>query len=203
MLLYDNTVTDAAGNVIAGAVVHVFLSGTSTYATLASNISRTPKANPFTIGSDGRIAFYADPGNYNMDIFPPGVSTSTNRDIQLLGAYYFVGNGASIIGGLTRYLTPGGESATSDNGSFMMNRAGNLTGTRIKSTLAPGAGQTYTYNILKNGVAVESHVLSGASATEVISTSVFSHVAGDHYRVQLVTSSTAATASHRVVLEFC
>jgi hypothetical protein len=201
MLKYTDVVQDTSGNAIAGAVVGVFLPGTATHATLASDINRTALANPMTTGADGTFSFWADPGEYEIDISIPGGGI-VQRSFLLDGAYYFVGNASSITGGTTFYLTPGGESATSDDGSFMLNRAGYLTNIRLKSTLAPGAGQTYTYNILKNGVAVATHVLSGASSTEVISTSVFTHVAGDHYRVQLVTSATAATASHRVVLEF-
>jgi hypothetical protein len=46
--------------------VTVFLTGTSTLATIYSDDAGTPKANPFTAGADASFAFYVDSGRFDV-----------------------------------------------------------------------------------------------------------------------------------------
>lgn len=63
--------------------VNVYLHGTTTRATIYSDSSGTPLANPFTAGSNGFYGFYAGSASYDVVMSSPGMATTTIPDIQL------------------------------------------------------------------------------------------------------------------------
>lgn len=58
-----------------GATVDVFLGGTSTPASIYSNVGGTPKANPFLADSNGYWSFWADDGTYDVRLSGAGITS--------------------------------------------------------------------------------------------------------------------------------
>ena len=69
------TSTSKALKVYPSSTVTVYLAGTSTPATIYSDNGGTPKANPFTAGSDGSFQFYADLASYDVRFSGTGIDT--------------------------------------------------------------------------------------------------------------------------------
>lgn len=64
---YTDSLQSETGKAIGGASVAVYLTGTSTLATIYSDNGVTAKANPFTTNAlDGTFGFYAANGNYDI-----------------------------------------------------------------------------------------------------------------------------------------
>lgn len=62
-------VLDARGNALVGALVSVYYSDGSTLATLWDDETRLQTvANPTNVGGDGNLWFWADPGEYVIDV---------------------------------------------------------------------------------------------------------------------------------------
>ena len=66
MQRYMNLVLDNAGNAVGGVTVTVYLTGTSTLATLFNLDGSSSKSNPFTSDADGSLEFYATTGQYDI-----------------------------------------------------------------------------------------------------------------------------------------
>ena len=79
---YQFYVLDNEGNVIPNATVTVTLSATGAAASLASNVSGTAKANPFTADSSGLAFFYAAGGRYNI-VATDGTTTAAFTDVLI------------------------------------------------------------------------------------------------------------------------
>lgn len=63
--LYSNTITDGSGNLLSGASVQILDSGTLTPSAIYSSSDFSViLTNPFTIGADAVVTFYASPGYY-------------------------------------------------------------------------------------------------------------------------------------------
>ena len=60
-----------------GCTVEVFIAGTVTHPTngIFSDITGTPKGNPFTAASSGQWFFYADSGHYDVKFSGSGITT--------------------------------------------------------------------------------------------------------------------------------
>ena len=86
MQKYINDIIGTSGSTlspITGATCSVYLTGTSTLATLYSDNGVTPKANPISSSSTGRIEFYAADGRYDISVVKSGYTTVTLADILL------------------------------------------------------------------------------------------------------------------------
>lgn len=57
------------------STVTVYIAGTTTLATIYSDDAGTPKANPFTAGSDASFTFYVDDGIYDIKFSGTGITT--------------------------------------------------------------------------------------------------------------------------------
>ncbi|MDH5251960.1 MAG: hypothetical protein OEW25_01435 [Nitrospira sp.] len=97
---YSQVLRDQYGRAIGGATVTVYVTGTTTLATLFSNNTGTAKANPFlTDALDGRFNFYAVNGVYDIIYTYPGATFDANhsRRIPLFDENDFSGGGGGGI----------------------------------------------------------------------------------------------------------
>lgn len=67
--------TTTAQRSFPGCQVDVFLAGTSTPASIFSDVGGTPKANPFVASADGYWFFWADDGSYDVRFSGAGITT--------------------------------------------------------------------------------------------------------------------------------
>lgn len=63
--VWQAPIVDSEGNIQPGAQVTVFNSD-DTIATIYDDLNRTPRSNPFNVGSDALARFYAEPGRYRV-----------------------------------------------------------------------------------------------------------------------------------------
>ena len=79
---------DSAGNIIASAIVNVFLHGTTTLATGLTREDGTPLENPFAADGAGRIQFRAPDGYYDVQVSggPGIIQTLTIQCVDYSGA---------------------------------------------------------------------------------------------------------------------
>lgn len=165
-------------------------------------------------GTQGAIRVEAGVHNVdirNVDVMEGGiVNLSTETDVvirDLINSAYSYpagtgkdkfnlqtnqgGNGVSG-GATTAYYGPAGNSTTDDNG-FLMTRSGVLTKLYCRLSAAPGASQTHTITVYKNGSSTGLAVtISGASATTGNDTDSVSFAAGDRISFQVAVSAGAA-----------
>jgi len=93
--------------------VTVYLTGTLTLATLYSDNSGTPKANPFTANTSGYLFFYADDGRYDVTISGGGMGAPfTYGDVQLNASGGGGGGNGCGNGNPTCQVADGGTGAT-------------------------------------------------------------------------------------------
>ena len=83
MQRYFDVVQTPTGDAISGALVSVFISGTTTLATLYVDNGVTLQANPVTTNSDGEYAFYAANGTYVLQITAANYTTETKPGVVL------------------------------------------------------------------------------------------------------------------------
>ena len=81
--LASTTSTDSTLRVLSNATCVVYLSGTTTAATLYSDNGITPQSNPFFSSTTGQVAFYADNGVYDLIVSKIGFNTVTINGIEL------------------------------------------------------------------------------------------------------------------------
>jgi len=65
---YHNTVIDIQNGTGKKATVVVYEIGTNTLAIIYSSVDGAEKSNPFETDDYGRFSFFADPGNYDIQI---------------------------------------------------------------------------------------------------------------------------------------
>lgn len=85
--LASTTGTDSTLKVLSNATCIVYISGTSTAATLYSDNVLTPQANPFISSSTGQVSFYAADGVYDLVVSKPGFSTVSISGIDLSSVF--------------------------------------------------------------------------------------------------------------------
>jgi hypothetical protein len=115
---YQETVLDPFGNAVPGASVTVYLTGTTTLATLYSDSGGTiPKTNPLTTDTLGGFSFYAtDAHHYDLLIAGTGITTRTVSDVvvpadQASASY---DTGYIYAANNPYHNAPGGLGATQD-----------------------------------------------------------------------------------------
>ena len=87
MRKYAGVILDTAGNVSEGASITVYLTGTTTKATLYLDEGVTQITNPVTSDTNGRFSFYVADGEYNFKVSGSNITTYTISDIQIVDAY--------------------------------------------------------------------------------------------------------------------
>lgn len=79
----STTATNSTLRVLSSATCTVYVSGTTTLATLYSDNGVTPLANPFLSTSTGQVSFYAANGLYDLVVTKTGFETVTIDAIEL------------------------------------------------------------------------------------------------------------------------
>lgn len=82
---YHNLVVNVATGVGTQATVTVFDAGTANASTIYSDASGTAETNPFTTDSVGRFSFFADPGEYDVQISGAGITTYKLEGVSIIG----------------------------------------------------------------------------------------------------------------------
>lgn len=101
----------------------------------------------------------------------------------------------------TRYLSAAGQQVLEPDAFVVAADPGRVRQLLVQTDAAPGAAQTYTYTVRKNGVStVMTGTISGAASFQVVLAQDFTVSAGDTLSISLVTSAAAAAARHRWVL---
>ena len=83
MQRYFDVVQSRSGDAIVGGLVYVYISGTTTLATLYADNGITLQANPVTTNTDGEYAFYAANGTYTLQITATNYATETKPGVVL------------------------------------------------------------------------------------------------------------------------
>jgi hypothetical protein len=142
MQKYINDIIGTSGSTlspITGATCSVYLTGTSTLATLYSDNGVTPKANPISSSATGRIEFYAADGRYDISVAKTGYTTVTLADILLE------------------------DPANAQPGVFTtLSATGNVSGVNTTGTISSAASGLYATSISNCAIFANS---SGAAST--------------------------------------
>ena len=77
-------INPATGEAVV-ATITVYDPGTANLSTIYDNEAGTPKANPFTTDAYGRVEFYADEGEYDIQVSGVGITTYKIEDVSIIG----------------------------------------------------------------------------------------------------------------------
>lgn len=125
-----------------------------------------------------------------------GTLNFNNANVQPLTG---VNGSSTVAAGATVNLGPGGYQAGAANvNAWQLPKAGYITGFQVKATTGPGIGQTYTYTVLKNGVATT--MVGSTTGAQGNTTSVgppIAVVANDNVELQIVVSGGANAGNHK------
>lgn len=188
----SSNAVDVTGRVITTAQVTVYLTGTTTKATIYSDNGVTTTANPFGVnGGDGSYAYYAANGRYDETVTAAGFifSVGQTKDLKL---YDLADVGPHAFGGATAAAVQ-----LLLTGAFAPAAGATTDAMRINSTITAGAG--ISAGLLRlNGTLVEAasgdHTILAAldvapSITAGVATAT--DVAG--IRVQAITAQSGTT----------
>lgn len=84
-IAYHGLIVDVATGIGTSATINVYAPNTTTASTIYSDAAGTAKANPFATDSVGRFSFYADPGEYDINVSGTGITTYTLEDVSIIG----------------------------------------------------------------------------------------------------------------------
>lgn len=133
----------------------------------------------------------------NLPLQNQGANTSDK--VSLTG-----GSITAPAAGLTGYLGAGGFVGGVSDSPYMMNRAGLITEFYVAVGAAPGAGESFTYTVMKNGVATSmTGAISGTGVFSLyVTTNAFTVAVQDQISLRLVTSAAAVATKHRFYMTF-
>ena len=124
--------------------------------------------------------------------FQTAAATGGNYNFE--GGEIFRGrNVANVAAASTVYIAEAGAVAVMDDALWRAPRPMTAKKLRVDVNIAPGAGQSYTYDVLVAGVSIGQAVISGAgvfNATTLLNTFVST---GAQINLRLITSAGAAT----------
>ena len=86
-IAYHNTIINIATGVGLSATITIYDQGTEDLSTIYSDPEGTAKDNPFTTDIYGRFEFYADPGEYDIQVSGDDITTYTLEDVSIIGDY--------------------------------------------------------------------------------------------------------------------
>jgi parallel beta-helix repeat protein len=128
--------------------------------------------------------------------FDPSLATAK---LQGDTSIFSVSGGSAIPAGQTTFFGAGISNFNQDAVQIISGRQSQLYRIAVYSDNAPGAGESYTYTLYKNGAATAT-VLTIAGASSFVSEIIqngMTLLESDSYCLQLVASGAAATAYHR------
>lgn len=108
---------------------------------------------------------------------------------------------STIAAGATVYVGAGGARGGASDSLIIPGRYCAVVGLRVRTTTAPGAGQSYTYTVMKNGVAT---AMTGSITDAEFAIDIPESVGGfqitdaDALSVRVVTSGGAAVGYHNI-----
>lgn len=157
--------------------------------------------NDFTGFGSGKTAVANGSSTLNWVI-------SNNLPLQALGnnpsssINFSTSTTSTIAAGATTYLGPAGQNATIDGAFFVSDRNGVVSKFIASSTAAPGAGETFTYTLMVNGVATSmAGTISGAASfSATVTTNPATISVNDTITLRLVSSASAAVTYHRCTI---
>lgn len=138
-------------------------------------------------------------------IVPSGVAQGC-WSRQIGGVQWLFGATPNVVGAsATTYIGPAGNQTQVNAAVWIMPGPGSIVAMFGSGTVGPGTGQTVTFTIYKDSVAVGSPgILSGSGGTGAFQTGLITQsipfILTDQLQVQIVTSSGAASAQFSVVL---
>lgn len=105
---------------------------------------------------------------------------------------------STVAASTTVYFGPMGAQAVNTLGPFSSPGVCTIIGFSAAATQNPGVGETYTYTIMKGGVAqtMTGQAAGNAQNTVNVTTNPVSLALYDNYQLRLTTSSGAAAANH-------
>ena len=84
MVGYHSAIIDATSGGGKQATITVYNVGTTTLATIYSNLSGDSKSNPFNTDSVGRFSFFASSGVYDIEVSGTGIATYKLDGVSML-----------------------------------------------------------------------------------------------------------------------
>jgi hypothetical protein len=184
---FASTLTGHAENILIAA-------GASQDFRIVNNDLRFPGSGkvPISNGSSTTTWVVKD----NLPLQSAGNNTSSRAPLTAASG------STGVAAGATGYITPAGFLANVGDNPFTVAKAGLVTGFFAACVAAPGAGQTFTYTVYKNGGATSmTGQISGAASFSVSTTAnAFTVAPTDTVVMQLVTSAGAAVTKHRFVI---
>lgn len=143
MIKYQDVVLDPQGNVVSGASVTIYNTGTLVKPTIYSDEGVTESANPLTSSATGSFSFYVADGDYDIVITKAGFTTVTRADttigvkastvslVDAAGKY----TGTNVETALTELKTTA-ELAASTGAALIGNApAGNIVGATVQAAI--------------------------------------------------------------------
>jgi hypothetical protein len=82
---YHNLVVNVATGAGTPATITVFDVGTANASTIYSDASGTAESNPLTTDAVGRFSFFADPGEYDIQVSGAGITTYKLEGVSIIG----------------------------------------------------------------------------------------------------------------------
>lgn len=108
------------------------------------------------------------------------------------------GSMGAVAAGATVFLGQAGATAGAQDAPFTSSRAGVVSRLYAAAQAAPGAGQTFTYTVMKNGVATSmTGQIADAATTLITDANAFTVSDTDNISVRLVTSAGVLVTTHR------
>jgi len=84
MKKFYSAVIKTNGDCVPGALITVYIAGSSNKAAIYSNEGGTAKSNPFTADNQGRFEFYAADGDYDIEVRGSEIATYKLTDITIV-----------------------------------------------------------------------------------------------------------------------
>lgn len=144
----------------------------------------TQGATKLIDGSGGNVRFTG-----NLPTFTPGLN-SADAEIKSFAAL--------IAGGDSKYIGPAGSGGLNEN-VWIAGRAGVITKVAIQVNVAPGSGNTFSYQVVRFRAGSSSVFEVGAitdTATSLATSIAVEILPDDRYQISLVGSAGSNLASH-------
>lgn len=166
--------------------------GTSQNFRVIGNDLRDPGVGGLSVNNNSTVENWIV--DKNLPLFTPGTNRDTSADFSGVSI-------GTVATNSTVYLGTVGQQASQLDAYLMVGRTGVATQFVVQVDTAPGASESFTYTVLKNDVATAmTGAISGAGSFQFVSPTSFTVSAADRLSIRLVTSSGAAIARHRWVL---
>ena len=162
---------------------------------------RVPPSEQWPVPADANIYFdSASDFRVNAAGWSGEFHTAGDGKLSIVAGYQFEGHSeGTVTGGTTTYLCQSGARASTADATLRAPRDGTFKRMRVDVDIAPGAGQSFTYDVLANGVSAGQVKIEGASRYSVVKMIDFYVVEGTPILLRLTSSAGAATAARHIM----